>query len=177
MPNGKTHDAITIILAVPTFIVTYKLTNSWSLAAFTSGAFLFGGLMFGPDLDTHSVEYTRWSIFRFLWLPYKLAFAHRSRWSHGLIFGTIIRVIYFAGILTIIGALSSYAYFVLMKGGTLEVEEIKEVWQRSGMWTELNLGNYAMSLILLGLWLGAASHTLSDIIGTFLKTGKIKDFL
>jgi uncharacterized metal-binding protein len=41
----------------------------------------------------------------------------------------------------------------------------------------LNVGDYALAAIFLGLWLGAASHTVTDLIGTFLKTGKVKDFL
>jgi uncharacterized metal-binding protein len=28
-----------------------------------------------------------------------------------------------------------------------------------------------------GLWIGAASHTLTDIAGSFIKTGRITDFL
>ena len=177
MPNGKTHDVITFILAVPTFALTWKVTGNWALAAWTTSAFLFGGLMFGPDLDTHSVQQTRWWIFRFLWFPYKVAFAHRSRWSHGLIFGTIIRVIYFAGVLTIFGALAAYLFLLISGGKLLDVTEIREIWQKIGAWSEINVGNYALSLIFVGLWLGAASHTLTDIIGTFLKTGKVKDFL
>src|SRR5688572_17603764 len=101
MPSGKTHDAITFILTVPTFAATYILSPDFVLSAIVTAAFLFGGLMFGPDLDTHSKQYTRWSIFSFLWYPYKVFFKHRSRWSHGLVFGTLLRVIYFMGVITL----------------------------------------------------------------------------
>src|SRR4028118_712228 len=105
MPSGKTHDAITFLLAPPMFLLVWRLTDNASLAAFAAGAFLFGGLMFGPDLDPPSVQYTRWGIFRFLWFPYKVVFAHRSRWSHGLVFGTLFRVVYFCGAVTLFGAI------------------------------------------------------------------------
>ena len=50
MPSGKAHDAITLILAVPAFAGAYATTNSLSMAAVMAAAFIFGGLMFGPDL-------------------------------------------------------------------------------------------------------------------------------
>lgn len=177
MPNGKTHDAITFLLAVPTFLGTWQATGSASLAAFATGAFLFGGLMFGPDLDTQSVQYTRWSIFRFLWFPYKVVFAHRSRWSHGLIFGTLIRVIYFAGALTLFGALAFYFAALLRHAAPPDLIQIRETWENFGSWTRLKIGENAILAILIGLWWGAASHTLTDIAGTFVKTGKVKEFL
>ncbi|HEX8746434.1 MAG TPA: DUF2227 family putative metal-binding protein, partial [Pyrinomonadaceae bacterium] len=69
MPSGKTHDAITILLAAPTFGAAWALTGSLALAFVATAAMLFGGLMFGPDLDIQSKQYTRWGVFRFLWLP------------------------------------------------------------------------------------------------------------
>ncbi len=64
MPSGRTHDRITLwclpIVAVGTYMLTQQLP--WMLIA--SGGFLFGGLMFGPDLDIHSVQYKRWGILR-----------------------------------------------------------------------------------------------------------------
>ncbi len=91
MPSGKTHDAITFLIVAPTFVATWKLTENPPLAAIVTLAMLVGGLMFGPDLDTHSKQYTRWGFFSFLWYPYKVFFGHRSRWSHGLLFGTLLR--------------------------------------------------------------------------------------
>ena len=88
----------------PTFAAAWGLTGGdWVLAAAATAATVFGGLMFGPDLDIQSKQYTRWGVFRFLWFPYKVVFRHRSRWSHGLVFGTLIRVVYFAAALALIG--------------------------------------------------------------------------
>ena len=177
MPNGKTHDAITFLLLPPTFLLGWRLADSTSLAAFATGAFLFGGLMFGPDLDTQSIQYTRWSVFRFLWFPYKIVFAHRSRWSHGLVFGTLLRVIYFAGALTLFGTLGLYLAAVICNAAPPNLAEIRVLWQVIGVWMRLTIGDYALFAILIGLWFGAASHTMTDIAGTFLKTGKVKEFL
>ena len=101
MPSGKTHDMVTFALAPPTFAAAWGLTGSVALSAAATVAMLFGGLMFGPDLDIQSRQYTRWGPLRFLWWPYKVIFRHRSRWSHGIIFGTLIRVVYFAAVVTL----------------------------------------------------------------------------
>lgn len=177
MPSGKTHDALTFVLAVPTFAFAWHFTDSLSLAALTAAAFLFGGLMFGPDLDTQSIQYTRWSVFRFLWFPYKVVFAHRSRWSHGLIFGTFFRVVYFCGAVTLVAVLASYAVAAVRGGQPPALAEIRQLWQEAGLWARANVGDHAIYAALAGVWLGAASHTLTDLAGTFLKTGKVKDFL
>ena len=93
---------VTLVLAPPTFAAAWGLTGSLALSAAATAAMLFGGLMFGPDLDIQSRQYTRWGPLRLLWWPYKVAFRHRSRWSHGIIFGTLIRVVYFAVRLTVL---------------------------------------------------------------------------
>ena len=177
MPSGKIHDAVTFFLVAPTFAATWKFTESPPLAAIVTVAFLFGGLMFGPDLDTRSTQYTRWSFFRFLWYPYQAFFAHRSRWSHGLIFGTLIRVVYFCGAVTLFCAVVFYFAAMLRHAAPPSINQVRELWEAAGFWTRVNVGNYGLAAIFLGLWLGAASHTFTDLAGTFLKTGKVKEFL
>src|SRR5918911_703752 len=108
MPSGKTHDMVTLVLAAPTFAAAWGLTGSVALSTAATVAMLFGGLMFGPDLDIQSRQYTRWGPLRLLWFPYKTVFRHRSRWSHGIVFGTLIRVVYFALMLTLIAGLTLY---------------------------------------------------------------------
>src|SRR5688500_7738198 len=116
MPSGRTHDAITFLLAVPAAAIGYAATGNAGSAALVGAAFLFGGLMFGRDLDTVSRQYSRWWVFRFLWFPYRSFFSHRSRFSHGLIFGALIRVVYFLGIITLAAFLVAYAYAAYSKG-------------------------------------------------------------
>lgn len=179
MPSGKTHDAVTFLLAAPTFAAAYILTEqSVSLAIVVAATFLFGGLMFGPDLDTMSRQYTRWSFFRFLWYPYQAFFKHRSRWSHGLIFGTFIRIVYFMGALTILSFFLTFVFAAYLGGGSeTSLAEFVKTWRAIGEAVRLNVGDNTLFASFAGLWLGAASHTLTDIAGTFIKTGRIAEFL
>src|SRR3954463_9455939 len=116
MPSGKTHDLVTLALAAPTFAAAWGLTGSLTLSAAATAATVFGGLMFGPDLDIQSRQYTRWGVFRFLWFPYKVVFKHRSRWSHGIVFGTLIRVLYFTGVLALLVSAGIYLRAALVNG-------------------------------------------------------------
>jgi uncharacterized metal-binding protein len=72
MPSGRTHDAITLLFAFPAAAAAFYYTGDFRSAVIAGGAFLFGGLMFGPDLDTVSRQYSRWSVLRFMWMPYRL---------------------------------------------------------------------------------------------------------
>ena len=173
MPSGKTHDAITFFLAAPTFVAAWLVTQSVSLAFIIAFGMLFGGLMFGPDLDTRSKQYTRWSIFRFLWYPYQAFFAHRSRWSHGFVFGTLLRIVYFMGVLTLFSFLACYVLAAYAGGAMPGLMEFAKTWRQIGEFVRQNFGEYVFLYLFVGFWLGAASHTLTDIAGTFIKTGKI----
>ena len=94
MPSGRTHDRITLWMLPFVVGTCYFIINDGELTLLFSGAFFFSGLMFGPDLDIHSIQFKRWGLFRLLWLPYQKLLHHRSWLSHGLIIGTVIRVIY-----------------------------------------------------------------------------------
>jgi uncharacterized metal-binding protein len=75
------------------------------------------------------------------------------------------------------GAIFFYLAAMIRNAAPPSLDQIRELWETAGVWTRLNVGDYALAAIFLGLWLGAASHTVTDLIGTFLKTGKVKDFL
>ena len=169
MPSGKTHDAITFILAAPTFLVAWGLTGNPALAALATVAMLFGGLMFGPDLDIQSRQYTRWGVFRFLWLPYRMMFRHRSRWSHGIIFGTLIRVVYFAMVLALVVLGAVYLRATLAGGALPGLNELAEAGRAIEGGVRHNLGQHAVWAALAGLWWGAASHTLTDVAWSVLR--------
>ena len=140
------------------------------LAALVTSAMLFGGLMFGPDLDTQSRQYTRWGVFRFLWFPYRVVFRHRSRWSHGLIFSTLIRVLYFAGIFTLIFAGGVYIRAILTgQGAPPNLQMIITEWQTLAQYIERYIGRHGVWAILMGLWWGAASHTIIDVCWSMLR--------
>jgi len=174
MPSGKAHDAITVLLTVPAFAVSYATTRDAWLSAIVAGGFIFGGLMFGPDLDTGSTQYGRWSVFRVLWFPYRNFFRHRSRWSHGLVFGTILRVIYFMGVVTCAAFVIAYAYGAYAGGELPGFSDLAHVWAQVRVYAERLLGEYGIVGLFVGMWSGAASHTLTDIAGTFVKTGRAR---
>lgn len=153
------------------------MTKDIPLALIVTVAFLFGGLMFGPDLDTHSKQYTRWGVFCYLWYPYQAFFKHRSRWSHGLVFGTFLRIVYFMGALTLFSFLFAYALAIYAGGDLPNLMEFAKAWKSIGNYVRADLGEYVFLYAFAGLWLGAASHTLTDMAGTFIKTGKVQDFI
>ena len=177
MPSGKTHDAVTFLLVAPTFAASWKLTENLATAAIVTVGMLVGGLMFGPDLDTRSKQYTRWRFFSFLWFPYKIFFRHRSRWSHGLLFGTLFRVVYFMGALTLCAFLIVYAVEIWQGRSPPSLMQITETWSSIGNFVRQNCGEYAFAAAFAGLWIGAASHTLTDMAGSFIKHGRIMEFL
>jgi len=177
MPSGKTHDVITIFLTAPVFAGAYVATRDIWLSTFVSVGFLFGGLMFGPDLDTASKQYSRWSFVKFLWFPYRNFFKHRSRWSHGLIFGTLIRVIYFMGVATLAAFLTTYAYASYVGGKLPGIWEFARVWSELRGYSNSILGSNGLIAMFAGMWVGAASHTFTDLAGSYVKTGRVTEFL
>ena len=171
MPSGKTHDLITFLLAAPTAAVTYYFTRDWMLTAVATAAMVFGGLMFGPDLDVQSRQYTRWGPLRFLWWPYKVALRHRSRWSHSIMLGTLIRVVYFLIVVTIVLVASLYIRDVYINQSSVDAttftDAIGRVWE---IISPIKRG-YLIAAFA-GLWVGASSHTISDVLGSFFKSVK-----
>lgn len=75
MPSGRTHDSITLYALPIVAGVTFWQTGSSNVTLFVSGGFLFGGLMFSPDLDIYSIQYQRWGFLRWIWLPYQKVYA------------------------------------------------------------------------------------------------------
>ena len=164
---------VTLVLAPPTFAAAWGLTGSLALSAAATAAMVFGGLMFGPDLDIQSRQYTRWGPLRFLWFPYKAVFRHRSRWSHGIVFGTLIRVVYFAAVVTLVAWACVYARAVFLSGGTPPGwREVLQAWgaveAAAGVY---GVGPRALVAVLAGLWWGAASHTLTDVAWSVVRKG------
>ena len=162
MPSGGTHDRITL-WALP-FIagVTFFLTWSGNLTLLVAGGFMFGGLMFGPDLDIYSRHYQRWGFLRFIWLPYQKSLRHRSFLSHGPIIGTMLRVLYLG---TIVGILAIFAVVIAEKLWNISL------WQMLSENVVRSLTRYSAECLslLLGLELGAMSHSLSDWGGSAYK--------
>ena len=111
MPGARTHDVITIISGSALAPLTYIILISQDIPPGTAtldtailfGAHLLSGMMFSPDLDIDSAIDNRWGAFGWIWRPYMWAVPHRSRWlSHGLIIPPLLRLGYFAGVLTLL---------------------------------------------------------------------------
>jgi uncharacterized metal-binding protein len=176
MPSGRTHDAITFLAAIPAAAVAWWATGNWSVASVAGVAFIFGGLMFGPDLDTVSRQYSRWWIFRWLWFPYRSFFRHRSRFSHGLILGSLLRVIYLFGAITLIAFAAAYIYSYFEGGRIPAVADVARLWSGPGEYTRRHFGEYFLIVVFAGVWAGAASHTVTDMFASFIKTGRAGKF-
>lgn len=177
MPSGRTHDAITFLLAMPAAAIGYMAATDYRAGVIVGITFIFGGLVFGPDLDTVSRQYTRWSVFRFFWFPYRSFFPHRSRFSHGLIFGALIRVIYLMGTISLVALIFGYVYATYSNGRIGGFTDLVGTWRRVGTASRDTFGYYFPLHVFLGIWLGAASHTFTDMAGSFIKTGRIAKFL
>ncbi len=170
MPSGSTHDRITLWLFPGVVFITYLITLNGELTLLLGGGFFFAGLMFGPDLDIYSIQFKRWGILRVIWLPYQKLLRHRSWLSHGLIIGTVIRIL--------------YLLLWLFLGGILGIAITQIIWGFDWNWQrfivnivesikEVYLAN-AIALFV-GLDLGAISHSLSDwISSTYKKRRKPK---
>ena len=138
MPQGKIHDIITAVATPVVVWGAYHITKEVKTTVIITSLFLFASLMFNGDLDILSSPYNRWWIFKFIWIPYQKIFHHRSIYTHGLILGTIVRILYLSIIPIVI------LYF------QHDLSFIKSI-------------NLHMAIIIfIGLELGSALHTIAD---------------
>lgn len=177
MPSGRTHDSITL-WSLP-FIagIVFVQTRNSQLTLIVSGSFLFSGLMFGPDLDIYSQQYKRWGLVRWIWLPYRKSMRHRSLWSHGLIVGTVLRVVYlsiwiglFFGVLILGGAIAQQ-----WCGAAERWESLTQQWVAlSAQFLGRSLQQHPTEWVAaaIGLELGSLSHSFSDWAGSSFKRWK-----
>ena len=168
MPSGRVHDRITL-WSLPWVVgLTLFLTRKGSIALIVASAFLFSGLMFGPDLDIASVQTKRWGKLRPLWYPYQKLLRHRSFLSHGLLIGTTLRLLYLLSFLAIIAFLGV---------------ALAQLWGFEWHWQQLITHSSELIIkypqeaiaLFLGLELGAIAHSGSDwITSTYKRYQKSK---
>ncbi|WGT67007.1 metal-binding protein [cyanobacterium endosymbiont of Epithemia clementina EcSB] len=164
MPSGRTHDRITF-WSLPLLVgFTYLFSGNRRLTLLIAGSYLFSGLMFGPDLDIHSIQYKRWGIIRGMWLPYRYLIKHRSLFSHGFLIGTILRLLYLLTILMLVAIIGIVIVQLIWRFDWSLQQFIHKVIQ-------LMITRYSQEVIILGigLELGAMSHTISDYIKSAIK--------
>ncbi len=163
MPSGRTHDRITLWALPFVVAIAFWQTRNGNLTLLVAGGFMFGGLMFGPDLDIYSRQFQRWGWLRWIWLPYQKRLRHRSFFSHGPIIGTTLRVLYLT---TLLAILSIFGLVVGAKLGNITLN-----WQDMSENVGRSLYSYKSEFLalFLGLELGAMSHSLSDWGGSAYK--------
>ena len=168
MPSGRTHDRITLWSLPLVAALTFGQTRSSHLTLLVSGSFLFGGLMFGPDLDIYSCQYQRWGWFKPIWLPYQKSLRHRSFLSHGPLIGTALRILYLAIWIAVFGVLG---LVMAQKIGNLGWNWLDLVFSYGR-----SIGEHHIEIlaVYIGLELGAMSHYLSDWGGSAYKRLKKK---
>jgi uncharacterized metal-binding protein len=169
MPSGRTHDLITFALAPFTAAGAFWYWGHPMVALVATTAMIFAGLMFGPDLDLDSKQYRRWGPLRFIWYPYMVALSHRSRLSHGLMLSTIFRILYFIAVMAVLATVVLYIRQRYLYG-------VQTTWGEEFTRVSLDLGAFWNSTdkqyfwaAFVGLWLGAAAHTVSDVVWSIAK--------
>jgi len=129
------------------------------------GSHLVSGLLFSPDLDLRSTPYKRWRILRWVWLPYQHFVCHRSWVSHSLIAGPLLRVVYFAGIMSLLALMALGLLNLLVPvdpSGTLMNASLTVL-----RWIEAH--PMVVFYAVVGFILGGAVHTLADTFVTGIK--------
>ena len=168
MPNGRTHDIITVIAAGIADGIYYRYADSpqLALAALFTGTFLFAGFACAGDLDLNSCELRRWGPLKFIWLPYTKLVPHRSLISHGLIVGGVIRALYLGVATTLLFWLGIWLYSRL--GPHVNASEATKAQLGSlTHWahTHRNLATAGIA----GFILAGTTHSVSDLIYSFVK--------
>lgn len=166
MPSGRTHDRITLLCLPLVAASTLAITQQYGPTLWVSAGFLLGGMMLGPDLDIHSVQYKRWGWLRWIWLPYRSLMKHRSPYSHGPIIGTVVRVLYLMAWLAGLGLVA-----IALAN---QVGDFGWTWQGLGQVVERSLFPFLAEWIAvgIGLELGASSHYIADWVVSSQKRSK-----
>lgn len=169
MPNADTHDTITYAFIPFAFLGAEIYWNGdHLLSIIATGAMVFSGLMFGPDLDLQSRPYRRWGPLRFIWKPYQAALPHRSVFSHGPVLGTVVRIAYFLIMFSLF--VTTLLYLRQLIFGEQTTWQAQLEWVRNdlyALWQETD-GDY-FKAAFAGLCIGALSHTTADIVWSSLK--------
>lgn len=168
MPSGKIHDKIAIFSYIPIALMGVFLLKLSLIQAFILAASAYvSQTMFGPDLDLKSLQYKRWGVFRFIWWPYMITFKHRGKYSHGIIHGPLIRIIYLSSVIIWI---AMFIDFVIYKNIGISMIAnlmpfLKEIVRDSTFKLSLKI----FYVMFLGLFIGGFIHTLTDKLESFFK--------
>lgn len=159
MPSGKTHDSISWYFYLPFVYPVWYFTKDGMLVALFTLAYFFSSFMFGGDLDLVSVQYKRWGNFRWIWIPYRKFISHRSKWSHGVLLGTIFRLVYVS---IFIGVFFGIFYVLTLKYYPPVNTELLNTTNQ-GFKLLKNQPPAYFAALFIGLIMGAALHTIADV--------------
>lgn len=95
MASGKNHDRA-ILPFTPIWLVTAIHYAGLELGVIVGASHFLGGWFLSPDLDLKSDPWKRWSVLRFIWIPYQRFIPHRNWKSHAPVIGSLIRLLYLA---------------------------------------------------------------------------------
>ena len=161
MPNGRFHDAATVVTGVALFPVAYVVNHTFvadtpalQLACAYSVAHFISGLWLSPDLDHHTVALKRWGWFAWIWRPYRTYVEHRSWISHSFLISGLLRVVYIASFVWMI--LRFYGLFDAHGATYISayiVSQLTDVWHlyTAYVWN-----------VLIGITTGSDVHVLAD---------------
>lgn len=143
--------------------VSLALTRSSPLTLTLCAGYLFGGLMFGPDLDVRSIQYKRWGWFRWIWIPYRGSLKHRSPLSHSPITGTALRIVYLL-------VMAGFWGLVLVTIAN-QLANLGWTWAdiAEGVGRSLQAHRFEILIFCGGIELGALSHIAADGLLTLYK--------
>ncbi len=93
MASGKNHDRA-ILFASPLVLIAGCYQFGLELGIIAGASHFLGGYWLSPDLDIKSRPFLRWSVLRFIWVPYQRLIPHRSPLSHAPVLGSLLRLVY-----------------------------------------------------------------------------------
>jgi uncharacterized metal-binding protein len=125
MASGRSHDRATWALSLPFGLLWWPLLGLAGVAC-AGLAFLLGGLLLSPDLDTRSNPTRRWGPLRLLWWPYRRLLRHRSVVSHSPVLGILGRLLYLGALLI---GLSWLGQPLGAPGPAALVQRAQQLWQ------------------------------------------------
>lgn len=171
MPKGKKHDQLILQFLPLNLLIFILLATILPVEVDIYGLivipfYLFGGYYFSPDLDIESSVYKRWKMLRFIWTPYKNIVPHRSIFSHGIIIGTLTRIVYLFSVVSVI----------LLGCNFILTGELIIFKYLSNVLGYVYMNKYYMLSIFIALELSADVHIVADRTSTRIKKSNLFGF-
>lgn len=154
MASGKTHTKVNYITyAILVFILMMFGFNSIWLGFWMTLGMIVGTKYFGPDLDTRSSLYFRWGFMKWIWVPYQKIFTHRSIFTHGILIGDIVRILYISVLIIV---------FMIPLSLIVPDIHVKTI-------NFIKIYKFEVMFFLLGIIFASTAHTLTDYFTSAFK--------